>query len=107
MTALPSHLQSIVTVNSAIYQAPLTENSIRIVQLHPGHVDEPISCSFGMVDLGKAEPFQALSYCWGSEPADRPIFCNRQPFSPTRNLYAALKQLRLLSEVRYMWIDAV
>lgn len=107
MAALPSHLQSIVTANSAIYQAPLTENSIRIVQLHPGLVDEPIVCSFGMVDLGKAESFQALSYCWGSEPADRPIFCNGQPFSPTKNLYAALKQLRLRSGIRYIWIDAV
>jgi hypothetical protein len=107
MTGLSSHLQSIVTANSAIYQASLTENSIRIVQLHSGHVDEPISCSFSMVDLGKAESFQALSYCWGSEPADKPIFCNGQPFSPTKNLYAALKQLRLVSRVRYMWIDAV
>ncbi|KAH8796086.1 heterokaryon incompatibility protein-domain-containing protein [Hyaloscypha sp. PMI_1271] len=97
MTGLPSHLQSIITANNAIYQAALTENSIRIVQLHPGHVDEPISCSFSIVDLGKAEFFQALSYCWGSEPTDKPIFCNGQPFSPTRNLYAALKQLRLMS----------
>jgi hypothetical protein len=105
--ALPSRLQSIVISNSAIYQAPLTENSIRIVQLDPGHADEPISCSFGVVDLETVESFQALSYCWGSEPADGPIFCNGQPFSPTKNLYAALNQLRLISGARYMWIDAV
>jgi hypothetical protein len=46
MTILPSDLQSIVTANSATYQAPLTENSTPIVQLHPGFDDEPISCSF-------------------------------------------------------------
>jgi hypothetical protein len=107
MTTLPSDLQSIVTANSAIYQASLTENSIRIVQLHPGLDDEPISCSFTVVDLAKAESFEALSYCWGGVAADRPIFCHGQPFSPTENLYAALKQLRLTSRVRYMWIDAV
>jgi Heterokaryon incompatibility protein (HET) len=107
MTTLPSDLQSIVTANSTIYQASLTENSIRIVQLHPGLDDEPISCSFTVVDLAKAESFEALSYCWGSVTADRPIFCHGQPFSATENLYAALKQLRLTSRVRYMWIDAV
>ena len=107
MAALSSHLQSIVTANSAIYQVSLMENSIRIVQLHPGLVDEPISCSFAVVDLGEAESFQALSYCWGNELADRPIFCNGQPFSPTRNLYEALEQLRLVSGVRYMRIDSV
>jgi hypothetical protein len=107
MTTLPSDLQSIVTANSAIYHTLLTENSIRIAQLHPGLDDEPISCSFTVVDLAKAEYFEALSYCWGSVAADKPIFCNGQPFSPTENLYAALKQLRLTSSVRYMWIDAV
>ncbi|KAH7381934.1 heterokaryon incompatibility protein-domain-containing protein [Cadophora sp. MPI-SDFR-AT-0126] len=107
MTTLPSHLQSIVTANSAIYEAPVTENSIRIVHLLPGHVDEPISCTFDIMDLEKVESFQALSYCWGSEHAHRPLFCNGQPFTPTRNLYAALKQLRLTSGVRYMWIDAI
>jgi hypothetical protein len=86
--ALPSRLQSIVASNSAIYQAPLTENSIRIVQLHPGHADEPIACSFGIVDLGTAEFFPSLKLLLWQEPADRPIFCNGQPFSPTKNLYA-------------------
>ncbi|KIM94430.1 hypothetical protein OIDMADRAFT_92771, partial [Oidiodendron maius Zn] len=69
--------------------------------------DGPISCSFTVVDLVKAEPFEALSYCWGSVAADRPIFCHGQPFRPTENLYAALKQLRLTSRARYMWIDAI
>lgn len=60
-----------------------------------------------MVDIEKAESFQALSYCWGTECADEPIFCNGKLFTPTRNLRAALKRLRLLSEIRYMWVDAV
>jgi hypothetical protein len=107
MTGLSSNLQAILTANSAIYQAPLTENWIRIVQLHPGRGDEPVSCSFSMVDLENAESFQALSYCWGTESADEPIFCNGKPFSPTRNLQTAVRKLRLLSGVRHMWIDAV
>jgi hypothetical protein len=107
MATLPSDLQSIVTANSAIYQSTLLENSIRIVQLHPGLDDEPIVCSFTVVDLAKAESFEALSYCWGTVAADRSIFCNGHPFIPTENLFKALKQLRLTSGVRYMWIDAV
>jgi hypothetical protein len=107
MASLSTHLQSIVTINSTIYPVPLKDDSIRIVQLHPGETDEPVSCSFNVVGLGKGQSFQALSYCWGSDPSDEPITCNGQSFSPTRNLFEALKQLRLVSEVRYMWIDAV
>ncbi|KAH7392687.1 heterokaryon incompatibility protein-domain-containing protein [Pyrenochaeta sp. MPI-SDFR-AT-0127] len=107
MATLPSALQSIVAANSAIYQAPLTGNLIRIVQLYPGLDDEPILCSLTVVDLAKAESFEALSYCWGSVVSTRPIFCGGHPFSPTENLFAALKQLRLPSRVRCMWIDAI
>jgi Heterokaryon incompatibility protein (HET) len=107
MTTLPSDLQTIVAANSAIYQAPLTEKLVRIVQLHPGIENEPISCSFAVVDLAQAGSFEALSYCWGSEAAEKPIFCNGKPFKPTKNLFAALKQLRSASRLRYIWIDAV
>lgn len=107
MVFLPSNLQSIVTTNSTTYGAPLTANSIRVLQLYPGDGDDPISCSVTVVDLAKAGPFEALSYCWGTMVSDRPILCNGEQFSPTENLYAALKELRLVSSVRYMWIDAV
>lgn len=107
MTLLPSALQSIVTGNSALYRAPLTQDSIRILQLHPGLENETISCSFAVVDLAEAGDFDALSYCWGSVAADRQIICNGQSFHPTKNLYAALHQLRSASRVRYMWVDAV
>lgn len=107
MTDLPSQLQSIITANNAIYQTLLTEKSIRIMKLHPGLRDEAISCSFVVVDLDHVESFHALSYCWGNELADKAIFCNKRQFRVTRNLYAALEQLRPESEVLYMWIDAV
>src|SRR5689334_12906861 len=106
MTHLPSALQSIVTANSAIYGTPLTGDSVRILQLHPGLDDEPICCTFTVVDLAEAEPFDALSYYWGKVAAKREITCNGQLFRPTENLYAAVQQLRLPSRVRYMWVDA-
>jgi hypothetical protein len=77
------------------------------MRLYPGSRDEDIICSFFVVDIDHVESFQALSYCWGRELAERNIFCNEKPFRVTRNLYTALTELRLVSEVRYMWIDAV
>lgn len=107
MAALPLPLQLIVAANSAVYETILTGRSTRIMKLHPGLGDEDITCSLVVVDLDHVEPFHALSYCWGKEPADSVMYCNGHRFRVTLNLYSALKQLRLVSEVRYMWIDAV
>lgn len=107
MTTLPSALHSIVSANSAVYHGPLTRDSIRLVELHPGAEGDTIVCTFAVVDLALAKPFEALSYCWGNIGSEHHIICNGQVFRPTENLYLALKAMRLTNSIRHMWIDAV
>lgn len=107
MAALPAQLQSGIVANSTVYKSLPTTKSIRIVKLDPGIGDDIISCSFIIANLEDVIPFDALSYCWGKERAERAILCEDQKFRITKNLYGALTQLRLVSEARYMWIDAV
>jgi len=51
--------------------------------------------------------YEAISYCWGKSPDRRWIFCNDSLLEVTENLSAALNRLRLPSESRYLWADAV
>lgn len=107
MSSLPAHLQSMVIANNAVYDDLRTAWSIRVLGLNPGRGDEEISCSLFVVDLQLVHPFHALSYCWGTESAVRHVNCNGRALRVTQNLYLALQQLRMQSDVRYMWIDAV
>ncbi|KAF4953647.1 hypothetical protein FGADI_5983 [Fusarium gaditjirri] len=53
------------------------------------------------------DPYEALSYCWGSAD-NRPIISlNTCPHLVTKNLEAALRHLRLKNETRTLWVDAL
>ena len=62
--------------------------------------------------LREAEPYEALSYCWGPfDPNTKPLRIVSQD-STTHlflypNLAAALRRLRLKEDVRYLWVDAL
>ena len=97
------------------------ENSeeIRILTLleHGGQPNDPIECTLSTRILSTAldsdeDRYEALSYSWGTGEIDRQIkICvgNSKPytFGVRSNLFAALKQLRLLDEPRPLWIDAI
>lgn len=101
---LESEAQSLYT--------PLSENEIRYISLHPGNVDDPLQCNF---IYGLALPdrvplmYSALSYCWGNELASQPITLNGHPIQISKNLAAALRNLRRASGSKHMtlWADAL
>ena len=92
---------------------------IRILTLlaHEGRQDDPIECTLSTRNLSTAldsdeNQYEALSYNWGTGEIDRQIkICvgSSKPytFGVRSNLFAALKQLRLLDELRPLWIDAI
>ncbi|EEH18866.2 hypothetical protein PABG_01185 [Paracoccidioides brasiliensis Pb03] len=52
-------------------------------------------------------PYEALSYVWGSGLAQTPIYINDRPIVIKPNLDAALQSLRLPTQARLLWVDAL
>ncbi|RYO97352.1 hypothetical protein DL764_007330 [Monosporascus ibericus] len=83
--------------------------TIRLLTLHPGDWDAPISCHLFTTRLTDACSYKALSYCWktdGDSP-DVDISCNLRTLTISSNLNAALKRLRQDPANRRIWVDAI
>ncbi|KAM7187719.1 Heterokaryon incompatibility protein (HET) domain containing protein [Naviculisporaceae sp. PSN 640] len=84
-------------------------DSIRLLALHPGHRDDPITCTLSHTHI-EARPYRALSYEWGDEnDLGGIITVNGMPF-PRRiqnNLESALREIRTSDEDVVLWIDAL
>lgn len=88
-------------------------NDIRLVVLPPGSFYSSLRCDIIHVDLAEAPDYEALSYTWADENGDKSltgaISCEPEDkrIPITRNCEAALRHLRLESETRVLWIDAI
>lgn len=88
---------------------------IRLVNLCPGSIPDPITATISHIHLETVIPsYEALSYTWGDpgNPIAIEILDDSQPGNSTslkvrRNLYAALQCLRLPERPRLLWIDAI
>ncbi|KAI1277887.1 heterokaryon incompatibility protein-domain-containing protein [Xylaria sp. FL0933] len=95
---------------------------IRLVSLLPGSGDLRLQfpAKATRLDLDAIEPFEALSYVWGSKdnPVEVEVVRNSgtrksddeshcQTMSITQNLATALRHLRHQDEARILWIDAI
>lgn len=85
-------------------------HEIRLLQLLPessGGFDSPIQCTLLYSYLDSVPPYEALTYFWGDKSSPRPITLNSVPLSITPNLELALRHLRLPSDPRVLWVDAL
>ena len=96
-----------------IYPAlPEEPDVTRMVHLLP-HADRnaPIECKLLDYDLsgkdGNSHVYEALSYCWEGNIRSNLITVNGCELGVTKNLYAALQQLRDRQIPRTLWIDAI
>lgn len=80
---------------------------IRILRLHRGSANTPITCDLQVADLDNDPHFEALSYVWGEPSNSRPIEVSGSTFYATVNLHDFLLCLRLESADRYLWADAL
>lgn len=91
------------------------KNEIRLLQILPGAGAyggkfEVIRCSLFVTSLDSKQEYEALSYAWGDPTNREEILLLNQPCQVTRNLKAALRQLRSYSEAnecKVYWIDAL
>lgn len=94
--------------SSRIY-TPLNSHKgeIRLATIKSGTQPEPIRCNLSYVSLNDTPKYEALSYVWGDPSIRIPILLDEHPFGVTQNLGLALRFLRLPTDNRTLWIDAI
>ncbi|KAK4450296.1 heterokaryon incompatibility protein-domain-containing protein [Podospora aff. communis PSN243] len=87
--------------------------NIRLISLMPGEGEHGVFCELISTELGKAPPYEALSYTWG-DTSDVATVSVRIPatavsggLSVTSSCLRALRRLRLKDKHRMLWIDAM
>lgn len=88
---------------------PLSHDNseIRLLRIMPGSAGEKVQCNLETVGQSSAPDYKALSYTWGELSKHHEIFVNGSSLSITKNLLAALEQLRHSSKDLVIWIDAI
>ena len=87
------------------------------MELQPGDEAEPLVCRLKRFGIGRAPPYEALSYTWDRS---RDVFTlYQEPEMPNssgtlktvskigRGIYEALLQLRQRTKPRILWVDAI
>jgi hypothetical protein len=90
-----------------VYSALPSNRHIRLLDLKPGRLSEPISCSLYAVAIDNMPTYTALSYTWGEPKLDHVLWCDGKEVRITSSLHAALQQLRLSGCSHLVWADAV
>lgn len=102
--------------SASLYSYPEfeTKTSIRLVILHPGAFNDPITCDIISCDLDEAPDYEALSYTWADSTGDKTlsarIWCGREmknAIEVTTNCKAALRRLRSQDVCSVVWVDAI
>lgn len=87
----------------------LGNHSIRLVKILPGRSGSMISCSISVANLSQNPEYTAISYAWGSTPAEHKIVVNGSVQKVPANLWHFLVQAREPTSYRYLsgwlWID--
>ncbi|KAI3316646.1 HET-domain-containing protein [Xylariaceae sp. AK1471] len=85
---------------------PHPASQIRLLELQPGK--GTIRCHLRITSLDDAHGYEPLSYFWGSQDDPKKIVLDDVVGFPVgRNLYTALKRLRLNDALRTLWVDAI
>jgi len=101
---------------TSLYQ-DLSDGEIRIFRLFEGAKDDLLKGEFIIRQLSQnrandtqAPQYDALSYVWGGEPNPRDgfqVLINNNLVYITQSLYSFLDRLRLPTQPRLLWIDAI
>ena len=80
---------------------------IRLLEIHQGAFLDEILCSLSTALLAENPQYDALSYVWGNNHAEKPVIADGIPVRVTENLDAAMRYLRRLDRSIFVWIDAL
>ncbi len=90
----------------------LLSDRIRLVEIEPAANDsDPVVCTLRTVTFASRPKFEALSYRWGTEDANKAIILNGFPFNVKKNLLDGLLFFRQQADSgktsQSLWIDAL
>jgi hypothetical protein len=83
------------------------QDEIRLLKLLPGVSGAPLRCEIRKTNFSQCPAYEALSYVWGDQTKRNDIILQGHEFTVTRNLFDALQRLRLSTETRILWVDAI
>jgi hypothetical protein len=92
------------------YHEPFSSwDNVRLLQIHAGDSNKRVATTLFQTPLGKAPPYEAISYTWGDGIDTEEIICgpDKQKICVGRNCALVLRRLRRLDEDRLVWIDAI
>jgi hypothetical protein len=93
------------------YEPLRLANEVRLLELKPGLGIDHLAISLQCVSLDSIPPYEAISYCWGSNNRDCDIEVHGdgtiKHLSITTSLFTALKRFRRPDETRILWVDAI
>ncbi|KAI4089914.1 MAG: hypothetical protein L6R37_007970 [Teloschistes peruensis] len=90
-----------------LYRRLQEPTSIRLFQLVPGVQDDAFQGRLLDANVEDGQPYEALSYVWGSEDDKVNLDCNTSQLRITQNLAGALLRLRRQEASRLLWIDSI
>jgi hypothetical protein len=97
--------------NAKYYHRDLQDaDDLRLLRIEPGTGHEPLrgTLQYTSMEDANLEPYDALSYCWGTQKDFLDITVNGENgFTVSKHLYAALLRLRRADQPRLMWIDVI
>ena len=89
-----------------------TREEIRLLELLPGpsveaEEESPLRCNLLYRFLDDSGEYEGLSYVWGEATLTEVVYVDGHEAHITKNLDIALRHLRLESEPRVLWVDAL
>lgn len=95
----------------AIASVGKTPPFTRLLLLSSGQPNDPLQGSLLTYaldpDFAPIPPYEALSYVWGTEAGQVSIHVDGRPIAIKQNLDSALRSLRLPTQARRVWVDAL
>lgn len=88
------------------YERLPSQESIRLLHLHPASENDAIEASLSVHELKDLPSYEALSYYWGTTTGSF-ISCKSQSMGIQENLFHALCALRRRDVERVLWVDAI
>jgi len=96
---------------------PDVDDSFRLMELHPGQGEEPITLRLVDSHVKTAPPYESLSYTWGDASHQVPVRVfyggdNHESHETAKikitfNCHAAVKRLRRPDTPRMLWVDSI
>ncbi|KKZ65881.1 hypothetical protein EMCG_08386 [[Emmonsia] crescens] len=108
---MESFLQYVYQPLPSIPSVGKTPPFTRLLLLSSGQPNEPLRGSLVIHaldhDFAPIPSYESLSYVWGTETEQTSIYIDGRPIAIKPNLGSALRSLRLPTQARWLWVDAL